>query len=179
MLDQIEALYGPIRRAPDPADAIEGGPQPRKRGAGLAWSVMRTLLFAAAAFLVWYALAGGEASVQRVIALLASGSGDETPTLAAEPTPEYILAARTMHVDRLAPDDPLILQFKVSLDTLAPKCKESRVQLAMAVIDVHTTRLGRGVEVPMLTILALVDASLSEQTRPSWPTSCADVMARI
>ena len=178
MLDQVEALYGPIRRTPEGTDAIARGPEPRRR-AGLAGSVVRTLLFLATAFLVWYALAGGEASVQRVIALLVSGTGDETPDLTTEPTPEYVLAARTMHVDRLAPDDQLIRQFKVLLDALAPKCKEDRVQLAMAVIDAHATKLSRGVEVPMLTILAQTDASLTEQTRSTWPVSCASLIARL
>lgn len=178
MLDQIEALYGPIRRTPAPTEAIARWAEPRRR-AGIAGSVVRTLLLLATAFLVWYALAGGEASVQRVIALLLSGTGAETPTLAAEPTPEYILAARTTHVDRLAGDDPLVLQFKLLLDAMAPKCKENRVQLAMAVIDAHAAKLRSGVETPMLTLLAETDASLSEHTRSTWPTSCASLMARL
>jgi len=179
MLEQIEALYGPIKR-PEPAtDATAGDPQLRKTRAGLAGSLLRTLLFVSAAFLAWYALAGGEASVQRTLELLVSGIGTEPPAIEAEPAPEYILAARTMHVDRLATDDPLIGQFKTLLDALAPKCKETRVQLAMAVIDAHAARLGRGVEAPMLTILAQADASLSEQTRSSWPTACAALMARL
>jgi len=182
MLEQIEALYGPIRRTPvptDPTDPVGGGPQARKRRAGLAAPIIRTLLFLATAFLVWYALAGGEASVQRVIALIRSGTDEDTPAIESEPTPEYVLAARTMRVERLALDDPLVLQFKVLLDALAPKCKENRVQLAMGVIDAHATKLSRGVETPMLTVLAQADASLSEQTRSSWPTSCGALMARL
>jgi len=179
MLEQIEALYGPISRTDGATGASEADSRPRVRRAGIAGSVIRTLLFVSAAFLVWYALAGGEASVQRVVALLSSGTGAEPPALEAEPSPEYILAARTMHVDRLAPDDPLVLQFKVLLDSLAPKCRENRVQLARAVIDAHAARLSRGVEAPMLILLAQVDGSLSEQTRSSWPTNCGAVLARL
>lgn len=178
-LERIEALYGPIRRTDRPTNAPDSDPQPRMRRAGLAGSVMRTLLFVSAAFLVWYALAGGEASVQRVIALLSSGTREERPAVEAEPSPEYILATRTLHVDRLASDDPLVLQFKLLLDALAPKCRENRVQLARAVIDVHAAKVTRGVEAPMLTLLAQADGSLSDQTRSSWPTNCGALLARL
>lgn len=178
MLEQIEALYGPIKRADSATDAVQGSPPERRsRHAGRAGSLIRTLLFVSAAFLTWYALAGGGASVQRTLELIAARL--DAPAIEAEPTPEYILAARTMHVDRLAADDPLVIQFRSLLDALAPKCKENRVQLAMAVIDAHAAKVSRGVEAPMLTLLAQADASLSEETRSTWPTSCADLMARL
>ena len=177
MLEQIEALYGPIKKADHSADVPQA--DARIQRPGLATSLLRTLLFVSAAFLVWYALAGGEASVQRVVELLRSRVGAESATLEADTTPEYILATQAMHADRLAPDDPLVLQFKVLLDALAPKCREDRIQLARAAIDAHAVRLVRGVEKPLLALLADADNSLSEQTRSTWPASCADVLRRL
>lgn len=150
---------------------------PARRTHGAARSILRTLLFVSAAFLVWYALAGGEASVQRTLELILARV--DPTTAEAQPTPEYMLASRTIQADRLAPDDPLVLQFRSALDALAPKCKESRGQLAMAVTDAHAARLGRGVEIPTLTLLAQVDAALTEQTRSTWPRNCAELMARL
>lgn len=180
MLKYLEALYGPIASTQRSADASEGTkPEPRIRRPGLAGSVLRTILFVSTAFLAFYALAGGEASVKRTVELLVSTLGDKHETPETAPTPEYVLAVRTMHVDRLGPDDPLVLQFKAVLDALAPKCKESRTQLAKIVIDVHAARVSRGVETPYLTILAQADASLSELTRSRWPTSCGELLARL
>ncbi len=172
-------MYGPIGRSDRATEASEGDPRPRVRRASTAGSVIRTLLFVSAAFLVWYALGGGEASVQRVVEQLSSGTGEVPPAIEAEPSPEYILATRAMRVDRLALDDPLVHQFKVLLDALAPKCREDRVRLARAVIDAHAAKLSRGVEMPTLTLLAQADAALSEPTRSSWPTNCADLLGRF
>ena len=180
MLERLDALYGPIASTQRATDASEGKkPEPRIPRAGLAGSLLRTLLLVSTAFLAWYALAGGSASVQRMVELLVSTLGEKRGMAEASPTPEYVLAVRTTHVDRLAPDDPLVLQFRALLDALAPKCKENRTQLASAVIDLHAARLSRGVEMPYLTILAQADASLPEQTRSLWPTSCGELLARL
>jgi len=178
-LASIEALYGPIKRTVPATDAAASDARARKRQPRLAGSLMRTLLLASAAFLAWYALAGGEVSAQRTLEIVVSRLGTVAPVTDSQRTPEYLLAARTMQVERVAPDDPLLIQFKVLLDALAPKCKESRMQLATAVIDAHAAGLKRGVESPMLTILAQADAALSEQTRSSWPTSCGALIARF
>jgi len=138
------------------------------------------LLFVSAAFLAWYALAGGETSVQRTVDLLLARTREgQVAAEAAHSAPEYGLATRTMHVDQLAPGDPLVLQFKAILDTLAPKCKESRSQLATAAINAHDAMSNRGIDVPYLSILAQTDTSLSEQTRSLWPTNCQDVITRL
>jgi len=180
MLKYLDALYGPLASTQRPTDAPGSTkPEPRTSRAGLLRSVLGTLLLVSTAFLAWYALAGGEASVQRTVELLNSTLGERRGTPETAPTPEYVLAVRTMQVDRLAPDDPLVLQFKALLDALAPKCKENRAQLANVVIDVHAARLRRGVETPYLNILAQVDAALSTQTRSLWPTSCAELLTRM
>ena len=178
-LEQIEALYGPITRTAPATEAAPSDAQPRKRRRGLAGSLLRTLLLASTAFLLWYALAGGEASVQRTIDFMASRAGTAATVTEIDPTPEQLLAARTMRVHRVAPDDPLLVQFRAVLEALAPKCKETPMQLATAVIDAHAAGLKRGIEAPMLSILAQVNASLPEDTRSSWPTSCAALIARL
>jgi hypothetical protein len=178
-LASIEALYGPINRTVPAIDTTANEALARRRQPRLAGSLMRTLLLASAAFLAWYALAGGEMSAQRTLELVVSRLGTTAPVPDSQGTPEYLLATRTMQVERVASDDPLLIQFKVVLDALAPKCKESRMQLATAAIDAHAAGLKRGVESPMLTILAQADAALSEQTRATWPTSCAARIARF
>jgi len=176
MLERIEALYGPSPQ-PQPAEgarALLGSA--RKRVEPLGRSILRTLLFVSAAFLAWYALAGRQGSVQETIALVVARTGPQPQSGSTQP--EYLLATRTMHVDRLAADDPLVRQFKTVLDQLGPKCRETRTQLANSTIAAHDSLQARGIDLPYLSILAQLDASLPDQTRGQWPANCQDLIAK-
>ena len=184
-IESIEALYGAPRWSRgdwQAGEPVVSRARPRPARQALKLVVLRTLLLIAAAFLSWYALIGGEASVQRTVSLVLSGIGvaRETPRPAEPFTAEYLLAQQTLGLGEvLAPNNPLVLQFKALLDGMSPKCKEDRFALAAALIAAHDALARRGVQEPALAILIQANAALSDQTRGSWPTSCTDVINRV
>jgi hypothetical protein len=185
MIQSIEAIYGPPRWAQGEWESARPAvtqlrPKPPRQP--VKHLVLRTLLFVAAAFLCWYAFIGGEASVQRTVALVltATGIAREMPDGSPPVTAEYLVAMRTLGAGEvLEPIDPQISQLKSLLDEISPKCKEDRFGLAAALIAAHNALALRGVDGSALSILVQANAALSGQTRPSWPTSCNDVINRI
>jgi len=81
--------------------------------------------------------------------------------------------------ESIAPDSPIVRQFKDLLDEMAPKCREDRLALAAAVIKADDAVAARGVQGSALLTLVQANAVLSIQTRSSWPTSCTDTINRV
>ena len=180
----IEDFYGPSRWGSSVAEPLARAEAtivpPSVRSRPLAPLILRTLLFSAAAFLCWYAVFGGDASLQRTLSLVLRPVGIAPQATPAATTAEYLLAWRTVQSGQtLAPSDPRVLQYKALLDSLGPKCKEDRFALASAVIAAHDLLATRGVETSSLSLLTEVDVTLSAQTRRTWPTSCADVIDHL
>ena len=181
----IEALYGPPRWTPEEWEATSpavshASAAPTRQP--LRHAVLRTLLLVAAAFLCWYAVIGGETSVQKTVSLVLTEIGivRETPDRSAPLTAEYLVAMRTLRVgEGLAPTDPQISQLKSLLDEISPKCKEDRFALAAALIAGHDALQTRGVDVSALSLVVQANATLSDQTQKSWPTRCVDIINRI
>jgi hypothetical protein len=102
------------------------------------------------------------------------------PSETAPVSAEYLLAVRTVaDAGTLAPTDPVVLKLKALLDEISPKCREDRYAVAAAVIAAHDALARSGLEASSVSILVAANATLSEQTRRSWPTSCSDVIQRI
>jgi len=102
------------------------------------------------------------------------------PSEAAPVSAEYLLAVRTAaDAGKLAPTDPIVLKLRALLDEISPKCQEDRYAVAAAVVAAHDALATSSVEASSVSILVSANATLSEQTRRSWPTSCRDVIQRI
>ena len=182
LIQKVEEIYGPTPPA-------WGGPRSRRevviatlaklRGrAGP--PVARTLLLAAVAGAVgYYALiSASDFSGWLDWHPLPSRTFTQDVTgQAPQVSAEYMLA--TLQRGRAVANDPLLVEFKRLLDEMAPKCKESRMQLANSVAQAHDALEQRGVRDSYLSILLQADYSLSEQTRPLWPTSCGAVIDAI
>lgn len=182
MIRSIEALYGAPRWARGDWQSEREMPRHRTRTATppLGRVVLRTLLTVLVAFFAWYAFLGGAAVLRSAASFALTAAGLVRPSESALVTPEYLLAVRTVgDAGALAPTDPFVLQLKVLLDEISPKCREDRYALAGAVIAAHDTLASRGLQASSVSILIAANATLSEQTRGSWPTSCGDVIQRI
>jgi hypothetical protein len=95
-------------------------------------------------------------------------------------TAEYLVAMRTLGIGEvLSPTDLRVSQLKALLDEISPKCKEDRFEVAAALIAAHDALSMHGVDESAVSILVQANATLSDQTRGSWPTSCTDVINRI
>jgi len=166
MVQSIEALYGPPHWGPGewmPESGVRPRASPTTRRSRKP-RVLPTLVLGTAAAFSWFVLAGVRAAPEQSVVL----------------TPEYLVATRTLNSGGvLASSDPRVAQLKGLFDRLSPKCKETRSELADALIAAHDELATRGIDESALSVLARADASLSDQTRPSWPTSCTDVLIRI
>ena len=184
MARSVEALYGPPRWTRGEWQSDVGFTRLRTRIAPqpLGPVVLRTLLIATIAFFAWYTFLGGAASLRNAVsfALTATNLTRETAGPTALVTPEYLIAARTTaDPEALAPTAPIVLQLKALLDEISPKCQEDRYAVAAAVIAAHDALARRGLEASSASILVAANATLSERTRRSWPTSCGDVIQRM
>ena len=182
MVRSVEALYGPPRWARGDWQTEPGIARFRTKIAAppLGPVVLRTLLVFTVAFFAWYAFLGGAASLRSAASFALTAAGLVRPSETAPVTAEYLLAVRTVgDASTLAPTDPIVLQLKTLLDEIAPKCREDRYAVAAAVIAAHDALAKRGLPASSVSILVAANATLSEQTRRSWPTSCSDVIQRI
>ncbi|OLC19465.1 MAG: hypothetical protein AUH33_05705 [Chloroflexi bacterium 13_1_40CM_68_21] len=182
MVRSVEALYGPPRWARGEWQNEPGIARPRTKiaAAPLRPLVLRTLVTVTVALFAWYAFLGGAASLRSAASFALNAAGLVRPNQTAPVTAEYLLAVRTVgDASTLAPTDPFVLQLKGLLDEMSPKCREDRYAVAAAVIAAHDALVGRGLEASSVSILIAANATLSEQTRRSWPTSCGDVIQRI
>ncbi len=184
MIRSVEALLGPPRWAWGEWQNDPGIARSRMKIAArpLGPVVRRTLLMVTLAFSAWYAFLGGAAWLRSAasFALTATHLVDETAGATARVSAEYLVAARTVaDPAALVPNGPLVLQLKALLDEVAPKCQEDRYAVAAAVIAAHDALAARGLEASSTSILVTANATLSEATRRSWPTSCSDVINRI
>ncbi len=184
MIRSIEALYGAPRWARSDWQSALDMPRPRTRAAAptlpLRSLVLRTFLAVTVAFSAWYAFLGGASSLRSAASFALAAMGLVRPNQTAVATAEYLVAVRTVaDASALAPNDPLVVQLKVLLDEMSPKCQEGRYAMAAAVIAAHDALAGRGLDASPVFILAAANATLSEQTRRSWPASCGDVIDRI
>jgi len=184
MVRSVEALYGPPRWTRGDWQSDHGIARLRTKIAAqpLGPVVRRTLLMATIAFFAWYAFLGGATSVRNAasFALTATHLARQTPEPTALVTAEYLVAARTVaDPEALAPTAPLVLQLKALLDEMSTKCQEDRYAVAAAVIAAHDTLASRGLDASPVSILTAANASLSAQTRLSWPTRCGDAINRV
>lgn len=182
MVRSIEALYGAPRWTPGDWQGGRDAARPRTRIAAppLRPLVLRTLLTLTVAFFAWYVFLGGAASLRSAASFALTAAGLVRPDQTAQVTAEYLLAVRTVgDASTLTPTDPLVLRLKLLLDQMAPKCREDRYGVAAAVIAAHDELASRGLDASSVSILVAANATLSEQTRRSWPTSCGDVIHRI
>jgi len=178
----VEALYGPPRW-----DRGDWQTEPRIARSRikivarpLGPLVLKTLLMTIVAFFAWVTFLGGAASLRSAASFALSAAGLVRPNEAASVSAEYLLAVRTVaDAGTLAPTDPIVLRLKALLDELSPKCQEDRYVVAEAVIAAHDALATRGLEASSVSILVAANATLSERTRRSWPTSCGDVIQRI
>jgi hypothetical protein len=182
MLRSVEALYGPPRWDRGDWQTDSGVSRSRIEIAGrpLGPLVLQTLLTIIVAFFAWYTFLGGAASLRSAASFALTAAGLVRPSETAPVSAEYLLAVRTVaDAGTLAPTDPVVLKLKALLDEISPKCREDRYAVAAAVIAAHDALARSGLEASSVSILVAANATLSEQTRRSWPTSCSDVIQRI
>jgi hypothetical protein len=182
MLHSVEALYGPPRWDRGDWQTDSGVSHSRIKIAGrpLGPLIVRTLLMIIVAFVAWYTFLGGAAALRSAASFALTAAGLVRPSETAPVSAEYLLAVRTVaDASTLAPTDPIVLKLRALLDEISPKCREDRYAVTAAVIAAHDALARSGLEASPVSILVAANATLSEQTRRSWPTSCADVIQRI
>jgi len=96
----------------------------------------------------------------------------------APPTPEFFLAQ--LQNPAAGENDPLVTQFKQQLDALAPKCPDSRLQLANAAFTTHTQLARHGVNDSYLAIVSGVNDLIpaGKRVAPSCTTAFAAYYAQ-
>ncbi len=182
MVRSVEAVYGPPRwdRGDWGTATLISRARIRIAARPLGPLALRTLLMIIVAFVAWYTSLGGAASLRSVASVALTAAGLVRPSETAPVSAEYLLAVRTVaDAGKLAPTDPIVLKLKALLDEISPKCHEDRYAVAAAVIAAHDALARSGFEASSVSILVAANATLSEQTRRSWPTSCGDVIQRI
>ena len=182
MVRSVEGVYGPPRwdRGDWETATLISRARIRIAARPLGPLALRTLLMIIVAFVAWYTSLGGAASLRSAASVALTAAGLVRPSETAPVSAEYLLAVRTVaDAGKLAPTDPIVLKLKALLDEMSPKCQEDRYAVAEAVIAAHDALARRGLEASSVSILVAANATLSEQTRRSWPTSCGDVIQRI
>ena len=182
MVRSVEALYGPLRWDRGEWETEPGIARSRIKIAArpLGPLFLRTILTVIIAFFAWYTFLGGAASLRSAASFALTAAGLVRPSETAPVSAEYLLAVRTVGDARtLAPTDPIVLRLKDLLDEISPKCQEDRYAVAAAVIAAHEALARPDLETSSVSILVAANATLSDKTRRSWPTSCSDVIQHI